>query len=314
MKKVFSLAILIFTYQFGTAQKHYGAALPSDYQPSSRDTLTLVTWNVEHFIDQFDNPYIRNQREDKADSAKVWQRAEKFATVLRALNADVVVLQEFESQPLIESIAKRYLEDMGYVFFAAVPSPDWYMNVVFMSKVPLGTVHGYGAVYTPVEGSLDREGRPETQKNINTRMVSVEVLPRPDYSLIIHGLHLKAGRNERDEAMRKGQINFLLGQCVRFQREDRRVRQAVMGDLNCIQGSKEFESLLAGKKKVKFIDPFEGKSVFSHPSENPQRQLDHILPNKQLHKALIKTEVFQHPLCTDISDHLPVRAFFLIKK
>jgi endonuclease/exonuclease/phosphatase family metal-dependent hydrolase len=295
------------------AQKNYGTALPSDYQNPLKDTLSIVTWNVEHFIDAFDNPYIKNGREDESKAEDVKKRVKDFASIIRKLDADVIVLQEFESQPFLERIAKEELEDMNYLFFASAPSPDWYMNVVVMSRVPLGVVYGYGSVYTPVKGSLDKEGRPETQKNINTRMVSVEVIAKPDYSFIVHGLHLKAGRNERDEATRIGQINLLLGQCVRFQKEDKKTKQVVIGDLNSIPGSAEITQLLNGKEKVKFINPFASKPVFSHPSDNPERQLDHILPNIQMAKDMISAEVFQDALLKEISDHLPIKMLLLMK-
>ncbi len=313
MKKILSTFLLLAVIlQAGTAQKHFGIAQPSDYQNPLRDTLVIATWNVEHFVDTYDNPYIKNTLEDAPEADKIKAKIQRFVEAVRQLDADVLVLQEFESQPFLERIAQNYLKDMGYVFFAAAPSPDWYMNVVLMSRVPIGVVYGYGNIYTAVPGSTDKEGRPETQKNVNTRMVSVEILARPDYHFILHGLHLKAGRNERDQAMRQGQIDFLLGQCQRFQAEDRQTKQVIMGDLNAIPSSAEFLQILKGKQKLKFIHPFESE-VFSHPADKPERQLDHILPNIKMYKDMIKVEVFTPSAAREISDHLPVRMLLRMK-
>ena len=41
-------------------------ANPTWYDASMHDTISVVTWNIEHFVDDYDSPYIDNDRENEA--------------------------------------------------------------------------------------------------------------------------------------------------------------------------------------------------------------------------------------------------------
>lgn len=99
-----------------------GSTLPADYTFSSKDTLSVLTWNVEHFVDDYDNPFIRNPMEDKPKD--VSKRIDLLAGMLKKINADVVVFEEFESRALAMKIAKEKLTGLGYRFFTGGESPD----------------------------------------------------------------------------------------------------------------------------------------------------------------------------------------------
>lgn len=314
MKNILYFLLILSSPLF--AQKQEGIVSPSDYKNPVGDTLKVLTWNVEHFVDKHDNPYINAKRENQSPETKIQKRIGFLVEALQKIEADIVVFQEFESQAFLQKIIKENLSEMGYRFFASSPSPNWYMNVIVMSRVPLGVIYGYGSVITPVKGSLDKNGLPETQNMINTRMWSVDVLVNDNYSFVLTGLHLKAGRRERDVSMRKGQINFLLGQFNRFIKEDKKTNILVAGDLNSISGSNELDLFTKGKGKVKFVDPLSEKKALSHPADSPERLLDYILPNTQMSKKLININVvkpFDAEKMREISDHLPVLGKFLVK-
>ncbi len=295
--------------------KRAGIATPVgfDYEPAE---LSILSWNVEHFVDGFDNPYTNNNRENNPAE----QMADKEALLAKALikvNADIVVLQEFESSEYIRAIAQKYFPELGYQFFAGNESDGWYMNVVIMSKVTLGTFYSYGSLYTPVPGILDQEGNEETQVNLNTRMWSIDVLANKDYDFNLTGVHLKAGRGERNEQMRIGQINFLKNQFQRFLKEDKKANLVMMGDFNAYPDSREMKVLLEGKRGNQFIDPLPA-SVFSHPSQEPTRRLDYMLTNTNMHKELVtgsmKIEyILSKAEMERLSDHLPVYAEFTMR-
>ena len=293
-----------------------GEAVPTDYRSPVGDTLTVLSWNVEHFVDPYDNPYIRNGREDRPYE-KVYTRAQLLAQALRVARADVVVLQEFESGSYAQRLADSLFPELGYRFFAAAESPDWYMNVVVMSRVPLGVIYSYKAVYTTV-ASAGPHGPGETQNQINTRMMAVEVVPNDHYRFVLTGLHLKAGVKPRDEATRLGQVEFLRGQWGRLLREDRRANLLVAGDLNATPGSPVLAAVLAENEKQHFVDPLAGKDVFSHPSDHPNRRIDHLLPNQNMFREMVPGSLGPRPLLSVaemrlLSDHLPVVGQFLTR-
>ncbi len=295
----------------------YQVAVPAGYNWPATDTFKVLSWNVEHFVDEYDDPYVRNNRENSP--GEVEERVQLLAEAIREANADVVVLQEFESAAFARQIANDYLQDMGYRFFGAAESDNWYMNVVVMSRVPLGVLYSYGRLYTPVEGFTDEAGNPEAQININTRMWSVDVLPSPDYRFVLTGLHLKAGRDDDDVAARKGQFNFLQSQFKRFAAENPDVNLLVTGDLNSKPDSEELKILLEAKGATNFEDPLAGTGTFSHTSEKPFWRIDHILPNQNMAKELLPGSVqVQYLLNKEkmmkISDHLPLTAVFVARE
>lgn len=267
-------------------------------------------------MDAFDNPYIDSKRENNPDSL-MSNKVAYLADALTKINADVVVLQEFESASFLKNIVATKLKNLGYKYFADIPSHGWYMNVVVMSKVPLGVIYGYGNVTTPVLNYKDENGLAQTQNNLNTRMWSIEVYPSKNYNFLLTGVHLKAGRGDRNIAMRKGQINFLKQQFKRFLKEDKNKNIMVLGDFNSVQNSEEINMFLNEKvKKERFIDPLP-KNIMTHNSKDPKRRLDYILINTNMFKEYIQKsasvpQLYNANKMSIISDHLPVVAKFNI--
>jgi len=297
--------------------KASGEVVPSDFKFSNQKSFKVLTWNVEHFVDSFNDPYINSKREDVPDSL-MKNKVDDLALALKKIDADIVVLQEFESAKFLRSIADNSLSDMGYKYFADVPSHGWYMNVVLMSKFPLGVIYGYGNANTPVLDYKNDKGETETQNNLNTRMWSIEVYPSSNYNFLLTGVHLKAGRGERNIAMRKGQINFLKQQFNRFLKEDKSKNILVVGDFNSLPDSEEINLFLKEEKhRKKFIDPLPA-SIMTHTSDEPERRLDYILINTNMLKEYEENSakiplVFNSNKMREISDHLPVTATFKIK-
>ncbi|PPK87163.1 endonuclease/exonuclease/phosphatase family metal-dependent hydrolase [Neolewinella xylanilytica] len=287
---------------------------PAGYAYPDQATFEVLSWNVEHFVDGLDDPYIDNEREDKPN-ADMGTRVAYLAEALRKADADIVVLQEFESTKYLRQFAAEQLAGMDYAFFASAPSDNWYMNVVVMSKFPLGILYAYGNVTTPVVDYTNEEGLTETQNNINTRMWSVEVFPAEDYQFILTGLHLKAGRGERNEAMRLGQINFLKQQFTRFLNANASQNLLIAGDLNSTLGSREIETLKAGESEGEtFYDPLPA-DLLTHPADDPSRRLDYVLVNGNMQKEYQPGSAEVPDLLAPekrrvLSDHLPLSITF----
>ena len=295
-----------------------GIVTPKDYKDIVNDTLKVLSWNVEHFIDTHDNPYTENRRENTG--YKMEGRVSLLVEALKKADADIVVLQEFEHVQFLKQIANDSLPDMGYKFFADNESPNWYMNVVVMSRVPLGIMYGYGAVTTPVKFVDEKTGEEkyQTQDRLNTRLWSIDVLVNDEYSFLLTGVHLKAGRGPRNEAMRLGQIQFLKGQYERFLKENPKKNILVVGDFNATPDSNEFQFMLDGNSTAKFIDNF-SDDVFSHPADAPKWRIDHILPNTNMQSELITNSLqvkyyFDKETQRKLADHLPLVAEFVTKE
>ena len=288
--------------------------LPEGFEYPEGDSLRVATWNAEHFVDTYDDPYIENDRENRPPDTMAARR-DRFVRAVRRLDADVLVLQEFESAAYAERLAEERLPNMDYEFFAATESRDWYMNVVLMSRVPLGVVESYAGVTTPIVGQTNGAGEPAAQSFTNNRLWTADVLARPDYTFTLAGLHLKAGPDARDAAWRTGQIRFL-----RHQLDDLLVARPaanilVAGDLNSLADSPELQLLLEGENgdtdDLRLFNPLAGRPTFTHPAGAPERQLDYLLVNEHMRPELVDGSVHvATPLPPKqqarTSDHLPV--------
>jgi endonuclease/exonuclease/phosphatase family metal-dependent hydrolase len=287
---------------------------PEGYDYSEQHTFKVLSWNVEHFVDGYDDPYIDASRENNPES-KLREKLAYFVEGLNNANADIVILQEFESSKYLRQIAKDSLSHLGYTYFASAPSDDWYMNVVVMSKFPLGVLYAYGNVTTPALNCVNEDGVKETQNHLNTRMWSLEVFPSEDYNFILTGLHLKAGRGERNEALRLGQINFLKQQFQRFIKIDPSQNLLITGDLNSTLESNEIKALKQGTHEADtFIDPLP-KAVMTHPSDEPERRLDYALFNGNMQNEYVANsakvpDLLDPEKLVVLSDHLPVMISF----
>ena len=298
----------------GAELQNSAIVTPADYQYPSDSTFSVLSWNVEHFVDPYNDPYIDNDRED-SPPANMPQRVNLILKALRKADADVVVLQEFESAKYLQQLANDSLPDMNYRFFADVPSHTWYMNVVLMSRFPLGPITGYGATTTPLPGYVTEDGGSETQNHINTRMWTIDVFPAEDYAFLLTGVHLKAGRGDRNIAMRKGQINLLNAQFNRWLKEDPSRNMMVAGDLNAVLGSEEIALLEDNEDLANpFVDLIDSTAL-SHPADNPTRRLDYMLVNQNMVQEAVLGSIqvasyFSIDTMRMISDHLPTVGTF----
>jgi endonuclease/exonuclease/phosphatase family metal-dependent hydrolase len=287
-----------------------GAYFPKDYA-WNKDTLTLVSWNVEHFTDTFDNPYINHRMEDSTRVSD--EKMQLFVEALLKFDADVVLLQEFESAAFGNALAKQALESLGYKFVTAWESKDWYMNVVMLSRVPIGVVEGYGNVHTSAFYPNDSgDTIYEVQSLLNDRMWNTALWPNAHHQIFITGVHLKAGRRPRDKAMRLGQLDFLMGRFFELTNGDTTATLLLAGDLNSYPDSEEIAFITSDKQPVVLSDPL-SPNEFSHPADAPRQRLDYILMNpvgisRSAKEAPVRILKPYGPAeMRKISDHLPLQ-------
>jgi endonuclease/exonuclease/phosphatase family metal-dependent hydrolase len=249
---------------------------------------------------------------------------------LREIDADLVVLQEAESEAFLQEISREQLSEMGYRFATSTESPSWYMNVVLLSRYPLGVVRNYADVVTPIAGRQADNGEPAAQSLTNHRLWMADVRMGSKTTWTVAGAHLKAGRSAEDRGWRIGQIRFLHVEAVRLLEDRPEAPLLVAGDLNSLADSPELrlllnnpdrpapDSLTAGDtpRRAQFTDPGACRPTHTHPSDDPRRQLDYLLPNTHLADRLVDGSMHvAQPLPPDsmaaTSDHLPVTATFV---
>lgn len=201
--------------------------------------------------------------------------------------------------------------------------------VGLLSRCPLGVVRNYADVVTPIEGQRADNGEPAAQSLTNHRLWMADVRMGREETWSVVGAHLKAGRDARDRGWRIGQIRFLHTELARLTAARPGAPVLVAGDLNTLADSPELRFLLndperpapdslrtdAAPRRVQFTDPLAGRPTPTHPSDDPSRQLDYLLPNTALADRLVEGSVrVARPLSPDsmaaTSDHLPVVGTF----
>lgn len=309
MKKLVFLLLLPCFAWAQSSPFNAAAVFPVRHDYSTGDTLRVLTWNVEHLVDQYDDPYVNNRTEDAGEVNE--EKMRLLAQALDSAQADILIFQEAESANAMVALRDSFFPDLGYQYVADARSRDWYQNVVILSKLPLGRINSYGNVHTPVDFTEDGEPVHQSQNYINTRMWTCEVLVNENYGIYLSGAHLKAGGGDRNRAMRLGQIAYWQMEMQRILAADPEANILLAGDLNSFRDGPELEALLNySDPAVKLTDPL-NPAVNTHPSDNPSRRLDYLLYNQNLAEEVIpnSAQVFQAyeaETMRKISDHLPI--------
>lgn len=308
---------------------------PEQFHPAGGPPLRVLTWNVQHFVDEHDSPYIDNEWDNERRDMSA-RREDFFVRAIQAINADVVVLQEVESAAQIQRLARERFPEMKYDTILAVDNDTWHQNVVLMSRVPIGAMTAYSGVWTPIVGHPEQDGWPPIQRLTNNRIWAAEIWVNEEYWFLLAGAHLKAGGGERNAAWRLGQARYLRGQLARMLAAEPDMNVLVAGDLNAEPHYPEMQYLMTGALEspdplvraawaplpsedealVRLIDTLEGcTDCATHPSRGPRRRIDHLLPNPGMARELVAGSMkVVRPLSdtemAEASDHLPVVAEF----
>lgn len=269
------------------------------------ETFKVLAWNLEHFVDPFNDPYIDATAEDRA-STKKDEVMMRLIEVLKEENADIMVFTEVESDRAIKLMLDTFWENSGHRYFASVPSLEWYQNVVITSRYPIGAITSFREkeMYNPVLGTWENK--------YNSRLLMAEVQIDSNYKTLVTALHLKAGSDPEDPVWRKEQIRMIDEHFARESTFDPDVNVVVTGDMNFEPDTDEYQMMLDGGGFT-LEDPFAPLGhPATHPSHSPSRQIDHVFVSKSMMPEYVEgsARVLNGEMYDTISDHLPVVAEF----
>lgn len=137
------------------AVMRFGAKAPL---PKAAGAIRLATYNVENLFDDVDDPALTGEHEDKT-MTKPADACREIAAAIRAVDADVLALQEVESEQALRQFRDRHLQGMGYDHVVSVDAGDERgIEQAVLSRFPLSDVRQW--IRAPLGGTHpDKFGR-----------------------------------------------------------------------------------------------------------------------------------------------------------
>ena len=280
--------------------------LPAQAQvaATSPAPIKLMAWNLEHFVDPFDDPYIQSQKEDDPEP-KSDATLRLLTEALKRVNPDVLVVSEVESDRALKLYLDSYIPKNEYTYYACAPAKEWYQNVVIASKLPIGEFVSFR------EMEIYNEMSKQSRNDVNSRLMAIDIKANENYNFTLYAVHLKAGAAEEDYLWRERQTDLLKADMDQRMKENPNTNIIVMGDLNYTPKDKEYPYFMESGA-TKLLDAFEKQGYpATHPSTGPRRDIDHIFLNAGMMKEVVPdSATVALPLAMDelsaITDHLPV--------
>lgn len=252
--------------------------------PRIQGTVRIAAYNMANFFDHVDDPNLQGEYDD-LPMATPDDRCRQLAAAIKAIDADIISLEEVESLLAVTWFRDTFLPDAGYKYIASKDA-GYYRGVEqsVLSRFPITDSQVW------LNESLDhvkREGDgwtkiPAGEKNLTFQrsplMVTVKI--NDHYDLTIFAMHHKAGPSfgwhREAEALRMVElINDL-------ETKDPSRNIVVMGDFNCAPWDKSMRVYLKGG----MIDTMAYRLIDKSSPESPQfkthesdKVLDYILMN-----------------------------------
>jgi endonuclease/exonuclease/phosphatase family metal-dependent hydrolase len=176
-----------------------------------RRDFRVATYNVKNLFGEEHDPYSGRPSPPASE-----EQCKALGEVIRALDADVIALQEVQSEPVLRDLFQQYVnkrvsKEERYTTFAFVPARDPRgINVALVTRLAVrGTMTFHDYEFGPQDERAIRFSRD---------LLGVEVFVTPVYMFLCFIVHLKAKiGGERAEGKRRleaTEIRTLLGEPV----------------------------------------------------------------------------------------------------
>ncbi len=217
---VVSACVLAFPGLSASAQQSGGAAKevrPAGFwygiekAPAKKPgALRLACYNAENLFDDFDDPALSGEWDDMKEVTRP-ERVKAIADTIRRLDADILCLEEIESEQCLRWLRDNHLADMGYEYIASI-DVGYYRGVEqsVLSRVPIKAARVYEGDDRTIS-DMEPRRTPEAAKRMNGTWappgagappekfqrspLRVDLETEDGYALTVFVVHFKAGRD-----------------------------------------------------------------------------------------------------------------------
>lgn len=283
-------------------------------KPKTDGAIRLADYNVENLFDEVDDPAYSGRDED-IDDAKPLAERQALAAAIRAIDADVLAVEEVESKAALTWFVEEQLADMGYRYIESIDAGDSRgIEQAVLSRFPI-----VDAMVWPGEelGGIQPEkwgsgknweaGKPIAFHRSPLR-VTVHVPaateggatggPGDDaagYDLTLFVVHHKSGGP--GNYWREKEAARIVQKAGEMIAADPAANIAILGDLNCQAGEPPYQEYIAAGFTSVLAEAASSAGAGDHPgpewtTHESGRTLDHILVNANLHAEIVPGSVF----------------------
>lgn len=264
--------------------RRFGIAEAPAKAPGS---FRLTTYNIENLFDDVDDPSLSGDNED-IDDTKPHHEMLAVARAIRAVDADVLCVQEIESRDALDWFIERYIPDMGYEHVISLDAGNarGIENAV-LSRYPLSDPQLWigkklGGIHPENYGPNARNWHAGEPIAFRRSPLKVDVqIPAGDeagtgWTLTLFVVHHKSGRYSDYWREAEARTILKLAQQVEAEHPGRAI--AIVGDFNAQPTDESVQTYL----RAGFVDVFaqskqSGNAIISHESG---RRIDLVLLNE----------------------------------
>jgi len=259
----------------------------ADAPKKAPGAIRLATYNAENLFDDKDDPALSGQYEDM-DSVKPEPQLRGLAAAIRRLDADILCLEEIESEQVLLWFRDAYLKDLGYTFARSIDAGDPRgIEQAILSRFPITVCRNWPAL--ALKGVHPERGDAPEGTPILYHRSPLEVMVRvPEsftggapYDLTLLIVHQKSGRSSaywrEAEALKTAEL------AAAIQKERPNVNLAILGDFNAASREAPVTAYIAGD----LTDPFASGGNEPGPTHESGRTIDHLLVNANLKAELV---------------------------
>lgn len=264
-----------------------------DARARTPQTLRIASYNLLNFFDS--DPVTRPHSEGSPAPIKPKEERQAAADAIRAIDADVVAVQEIESLEVLKRFRDEYLAGMGYEHAVLIESEDPRgIDNAVLSRFPIVHSETYatldlGGVQPAMEGNRPNPLAGEPMRFRRSPLRADIEIPASHFGgtgsegrrLTLFVVHHKSGRwsSYWREAEARGVVS--LAEAVAKATPDAAV--IVLGDFNAQTQDASVRTYLDNG----FVDPFAGATGPSSVTHESGRRIDKVLLGGRARGAVV---------------------------
>ena len=230
----------------------------------------IATYNVHQFFDTVCDSGACGPAayEQQLTQSEFDAKAQQVADAIRAMDADVIALEEVESQPCLDALLARLGDVMPYGVLGEIGTPAS-VDVAVLSRTALDTVVRHRAFepLTLPDGTTTSFAR---------ELLEVHLKAPSGAPVVMFAAHFKS-KSSDDPARRLAEAQQAELDVNKVATEQPGALVALGGDLNDVPGSPPLDALTVDGKLVRVADDLPVASQATYIFRNAGQAIDHIL-------------------------------------